>query len=421
MKRFLPAFFFLIIAAPAAGQSFLPADDLVQDALNSYPAMTASRDEISAARSEAMGLRASPYEWTLSGGYTQRVIDNQFGFNEFDAQITKGIRRRGKSRLDGEIGALGIEAAQLSSADTRHQIALELATLWIEWLSKEEIHVINQAQVDALAASLEIVSKRLANDDASYLELELAQSALFEAKSAAANSLGDAQIAKAMLDSMFPDLPLPQHPPQLFAPDALAEPSAWIEKIISRSHETELAKTQADFASARAKRSRLDLKPDPEVGLRTFSERNGDEVGLGVVVSIPLGGPRRSASADRDAARASAAMGAFVLKQRELRAAARKDVTLAQSTRLTWQQASSARQSSEAAIARVRRGYELRDTDLSDLLVAERRHIETRKLEAIARAQSAFAYVKLRIDSHELWIGHGADYANDAAETHTGH
>lgn len=420
MKRFLPAFLFLVIATPAAGQSFLPAEELVQDALNSYPAMTASRDEIRAARSEAIGLQASPYEWTLSGGYTQRVIDNQFGFNEFDAQITKGIRRRGKSRLDGEIGALGVEAARLTSADTRHQIALELAALWIEWLSKEEVHAINRAQVEALEASLDIASKRLANDDASQLEHELAQSALFEAKSAAANSRGDAQIAKAMLETLFPDLPLPQHSPQLFAPDALEDPSIWIDKIISRSHETELAKTQANYASARARRSRLDLKPDPEVGLRTFSESNGGEVGLGVVVSIPLSGPRRSASADRDAARASAAMAAFALKQRELRAAAQKDVTLAQSTRMTWQQAASARQSSEAAIARLRRGYELGDTDVSDLLNAERRHIETRKLEAVARARSAFANVRLRIDSHELWIGHGGEHANDAADTHTG-
>ena len=112
-------------------------------------------------------------------------------------------------------------------------------------------------------------------------------------------------------------------------------------------------------------------------------------------------------------------MASFALKQRELRAAAQKDVTLAQSTRLTWQQAASARQSSEAAIARLRRGYELGDTDISELLIAERRHIETRKLEAVARAQSAFADVRLRIDSHELWIGHGGGHANDAADFHT--
>ncbi|RIJ15715.1 TolC family protein [Henriciella mobilis] len=414
MKYLLAIALYSLGVASAAAQSYLPAEELVQDALDSHPSLSVAKAGVLVAQSEARGLAVGPYEWTISAGYTQRVIENQFGFNEFDAELTKGFRRRGKATLDREIGTLGIEAARLSNADQRHEIALELATLWIEWLAKEEQLAIALAQVGSFEASVNTVERRLRANDASLLELELAQTALAEARTAAASVTGNVETAKRRLGVMFPDLPLPGNPLLLKGPENIENLERWRSLIIERSHEIELAETKARLASVVARRSRQDLKPDFEAGLRTFSERNGNEAGLGIVVSIPLGGAKRSAALERDTARSSLAMADLALKHREIEAMAQTDVALAQSSIQAWQAALSAKQTSSAAITRLRRGFELGDIRLSELLIAERRHVDIVGLEASARARSAYAVVRLRINAHDLWLRRGYDEAGAA-------
>ena len=57
-----------------------------------------------------------------------------------------------------------------------------------------------------------------------------------------------------------------------------------------------------------------------------------------------------------------------------------------------------------AALLKLRRGHDLGETDLSDLLLGERMVHDAFRGEAIARTEAMRAITKLRIDSHELWI-----------------
>lgn len=52
----------------------------------------------------------------------------------------------------------------------------------------------------------------------------------------------------------------------------------------------------------------------------------------------------------------------------------------------------------------MRRGYELGELDLADLLAAERLKGEASRSEALARAETHRAATRIRIDSQEIWL-----------------
>jgi outer membrane protein TolC len=138
--------------------------------------------------------------------------------------------------------------------------------------------------------------------------------------------------------------------------------------------------------------------------VRTFNERGGAETGVGVFVSIPFSGPRRTALADRQIANASAALVRLRRMEREIVATADRDVLDAQSGLQAWRGASVAAEQTHAATLLVRRSYQLGETSLADLLVAERQLSDARRTETSARARALSAQIKLALDAHELWL-----------------
>lgn len=56
------------------------------------------------------------------------------------------------------------------------------------------------------------------------------------------------------------------------------------------------------------------------------------------------------------------------------------------------------------ALAKLRRGQELGEIDLADLLLGERMVHDAVRIEAQARADAMRAITRPRIDAHELWL-----------------
>src|SRR5690606_25326154 len=111
---------------------------------------------------------------------------------------------------------------------------------------------------------------------------------------------------------------------------------------------------------------------DPTAGVRVFSERGGEETGVGVFLSMPLGGGRRAAVADREVASLSAAQARYAMVYREVRSRARADVIQAEASLTTWREAEAARDAAAQAEARIVRAYRLGERDLSDMLLGRR-------------------------------------------------
>jgi hypothetical protein len=86
-----------------------------------------------------------------------------------------------------------------------------------------------------------------------------------------------------------------------------------------------------------------------------------------------------------------------------------------------WSRSRDGAKAQVAAVLKMRRGYDLGAIDLADLLFAERQTQEMFRLEAQARTDALRAITRLRIDSHELWIGDDLERGEKQSESHCGH
>ncbi|MEZ5938244.1 MAG: TolC family protein [Hyphomonadaceae bacterium] len=389
----------------AAAQDFLPPLEVVENVLNADPQVKAGLERVGQSRGEARRLEAGPHEWTMSGSYHRRdVEDGMLSFGEYDATISRGLRLPGKGRLDREIGAALIKSAEQYAEDARHQTALSLMERWMAWLAASETVTARRELETAFAEEVRIVTRRAAVDDAAEIEVELARAAHAASQVATRQAEGEEARARAELEAFFPDLPLPAAAPPIDRPPVLSEPETWVERTIARSHEIGFYQAEANRLEASARRARADRTPDPSLGVRAFSERNGEETGLGLVLTVPLGGGARMGTASKEAAAAREALQMLEKRKREIRSLARTNVIMATSEQEAWAAARSALDDSEAAVRRMRRGFELQAYDLADLQAAERRFGEARLLEIEARVRATIAWLTLQIDAHELWL-----------------
>lgn len=395
----------LALASPLAAEPGLPDEAAIGTALDAHPSVIAARARLEAAQRRAEGLKANPHEFTISGGYTQRSVDREGDFNEYDAQLSRGIRLPGKGRLDKEIGQQGVEAALNLAEDAKHQAALLLASHWFDWLSASAQARVDQAAVVNYEKALAAVSRRMELRDAAQLEVDQAAAALAAARLAAEQSNGLVRLARIRLEAHFPSLPLPVEAPELSVPEiAEARLSQLRDKVIANSHEIAAATAEARRMEAVAARARKDRMADPTLGLRLFSERNGAERGAGVVLSMPLGGGQRKAVAEEAGAGASAARAEEQLARFRVQETADADLAEARYRVAAWQRARESIEAQMAALNKLRRGHQLGEIDLADLLLGERMVHEAFRIEATSRAEAVRAITKLRIDSHELWL-----------------
>ena len=105
-------------------------------------------------------------------------------------------------------------------------------------------------------------------------------------------------------------------------------------------------------------------------------------------------------------ARSSSAQSEAALVRSNVREMADVDFSEAHYRLLTWQRAREGLDAQMTALGRLRRGNALGEIDLADLLQGERLVHDAFRTEAISRTEALRAITKLRIDSHELWLGH---------------
>lgn len=395
-----------LLANPAMAAPSLPDEPLVVAALDNHPSVSSAAQRVEAARAAAQMLTRGTQEFTLSGSYMSRDVTNERRYDEFDASLTRAIRLPGKAGLDRKSGQLGIEVAQNLMEDARHQTALVLADMWIDWLTAGELQRSDLATADLLEQEVRVLARRHELRDASRLEIDQTQAALDQARGQATRTLADLERARAMLTANFPDLLLAQMPPTLGTPELPAEGLDTLRGlVISRSHEILASQREAERVTTLAERAQRDRIADPSVGVRMFSERNGMERGGGLTLSIPLGGGYRKAAADQASSEASAAQFELVSTRRMVEATAQSDLLDARNRLASWEKFEAGARTAATAASRVSTGYRLGAIDLSDLLLARRQEHEARRLEITARADSIRSVLKLQVDAHVIWMG----------------
>lgn len=402
----------LVLSAPAFAQDApaLPPSEAAERAVDEHPLVQAALARGDVAREAATSLRAGPHEFTVSGSFSERRIDREGTYNEYDATLERGIRLPGKAALDRRAGDYGIAASQYRVAETRHRTTLLLNDIWWDWLSANTEVEAAEAAVINLSAALNAVERRVALQDAALVDADQARAAVATARVALEQSQSRAEIAHARLTAQFPSLPLPVEVPVLPNPELPAPGLAALrDQVLAQDHSMPAAQAEADRLSTLAQRARKDRIADPTIGLRLFSERSGAERGVGVVASIPIGGKGRAAIAGQAEAEARAATADFAAARFSAQELAATDFADADRKWNAWQRSLVARSSSEQAAYRLRQGYRLGGVELADLLYAERQAQEAVKGEAAARSDALRAISRLRINAHDLWsAGHQA-------------
>ncbi len=388
----------------ASEVSYLPPPEMVERALDNYPIYQQATQNIETSRAQADSLRMGPHELTLGGSYTRRQISGLGNFGEYDATLSRGLRIRGKARLDREAGQIGVALAENIAEDARHQTALLLKQVWMDWLLTSETQAIRQENVNIHRKALAALEKRRQLNDASDLDVGLARSAMETSLSTLALAQGSEKLAREAITANFPEIIVPPRAPRLPTPDRPENMQKWAQLVLSRSHEITIAEKEAKQLDVQARRSQLDKYADPTIGLRLFHEQGGDETGFGLTVSVPIGVKQRSAVAARDNSKAKAAQYAAAYTRREINLIAQRDVQRVANTYRSWQSAVTALDSSRFVIEKIRRSYELGAHDYTGLLLAEQQYLQSEEAEALTRHNAHNAWLQLRIDAHELWL-----------------
>ncbi|HSN33378.1 MAG TPA: TolC family protein [Ideonella sp.] len=396
---------------PALGQSpsrsFLPPDEVVERAIADAPQSRAAASQQDQAVAEARALERGPYETELAVIPQQRRVEGGTNYRELEALLTRRVRLPGKIRLDGEIGTLGSRVAGLRLADAHHQGARLLLRDWMAWLRQAERARLVAAQRDLMAQDRDAIAKRVRLGDAAQRDLDLADAGLarLQAESLAASALRDE--AQRMLQGEFPRLPLPQRVPEIPAPTPLADAGSWTQRIVARSHEIGATDAEALRRQRVAERAHADRVPDPSFGVRYLDERGGSERALGLVFSIPLGSSARGDRAAAEQAAAAAAGAEAEAMRRRIALDADLLVQGAAAAQAQWQQLAQARKAAEAAAARSRRAYVLGEAAISEWIAAQRQAQELALAELDTRAGAVEGWLRVEVDSHELWHLHG--------------
>ncbi len=403
------------------GSQGLPALGSVDATLAGIPSVMAATARVQAAQAHAKQLGVGPYEITTHANYDRRFVrtprdtftsqpGSSRSVNELNIIASRAFRLPGKAALDRKAGTYEVIAAQNNYADARHQVALALATAWFDLVSAGERVALLQRTVDEEQKLFRSVNLRVDYQDAAKLDSDRARLELGLAQGQLASALTDLAHARSVLAATYPTLIAQVVPPTtvLLTPDPAAL-LAWHDRVLADSHELRAAQAEYDRQATLAKRARLDRIADPTIGLRAFTEQGGLEKGVGLDLSIPLGGRYRAAVADQADALANEAVASLAQVHRIVQVTADTDLADAKGLLAAYTVNQQAVNAAREATARLQQGFRLGGVNLSDLLYARRQQRDAELAEADARVKAARAVTKLRIDAHILWAAPDPD------------
>ncbi len=385
-------------------QDFLPPRELATSAIERHPDVLAAQARTDAAGAQARALELGSHGFEASVSPLRRSVDGDGRFNEWEVEVSRGIRLPAKARIDRELGALTRDEADLALRGARRDVSLRLLAAWMAWLRTDAEARLQTEQHASLQAAREATRRRVDLGDAARLDLDLldAEVALLHATALRSDAARDR--ARRALASEFPALPLPERAPVLPEPeitDGTARPDR--AGLVEASPAHRAADVSARRLDAAAERARAERRPDPSIGLRMLDEQRGHERSVGLVLSLPFGS--RHLRALSSAAEAEALAGHEDARAKRVaiergidEALAEADTTVAQ-----WRAQATALASAEAAARRTARAWELGEIALSERLLSERNHRDAAHQERLARADALEAMQRLRIDGELLW------------------
>ncbi len=400
------------VSPPISAQDYLPPLEVAVEAIAQQAEVLAADERSAAVDAEARALSRGSYELEATLIPQRRRTDGGQSFDEFEAQVGRPFRLPGKAPLDREIGTRARAIATLERDEIAHEAAVRLLELWMQWLRATATDEEAREQLHSLQTEHASLMRRVQIGDAAELDLQLITAELAQARAAALTSATLLSAAKHALNTDFPQITLPTRAPTLPEPQPLPHTAdQWQARIVNDSYELKAAEQEAARQEAAAKRAWADRIPDPTLGVRFFSERDGQERAVGLVFTMPLSSGYRREVASAEHARARARLRDVEVVRRVLLKDAHLKVAFAFDALNQWQAQRDAHNAMRAAANRIQRAWELGEIGLAERLLSARRARETAYQEVSARAAAHEAQLRVRIDGHDLW--HREDGRNE--------
>lgn len=392
------------LAAFAVDAPDLPPAAQVEKALRAHPLVRAASSGIRVEEANRDRLEAGPHEFAIKFASQQRR-ERPAGLNyrEHEFGLERAIRLPGKAAKDAELGAAGVDQARLALGDALHESARLLLSRWFDWQREAAAAREWVAQIETLQRQHEVVGKRVGAGDAAKLEELLSGAQLAQAQGQQAQTDHRQERAALEFAQHFPGIALPAQV-ATEGPPAIADSSeTWRERILAHNHELGLARGSSLRGRLAAQRLEAERVPDPTVGLRLGSERDGQERIVGLQLTIPLPGSGRAASARAGAAEADAASAREALVLARVQAEAQRTVRLAQSSREQWLRLMEVAQRMDDNVRLLEKAWRLGEGQFAELQNARRQAIESRLAATQVRLDASEARYRLLLDAHRLW------------------
>lgn len=392
------------LPASAADYPDLPPLATVVQAMESYPAVLAAQSGVKVEEANQARLSAGSYEYTVRLGRARRDEDPlRQRYKEWDVSLERPFRLPGKAGLDEALGKQGVEVSRWAQGDALHEAGRALLSLWFGWHREHFQAEQWKGQAEALKQQLETVNKRVRAGDAARLDAMLAEAALSQAEAALSQARLREQVAATTLSTRFGGIRPPANP-VLTAPVPLTQgPDYWREEILRHNHELGAARAETRRWQLQASRAEADRLPDPTVGLRYGSERDGNEKIVGLALSIPLPGSARSATARGVTAQAEMAAHREGGVLRKVEAEAATGYAAANAAYDTWQKSRTVADKMQANADLMAKAYALGEAGLPEVLMARRQALEAMLGATLAQVDAAESRYRLLLDAHQLW------------------
>ena len=404
MKRLLLYAFAWPLLATAAEYPDLPPAEMAEKVLRAHPAVRAALAGVDVGEAQRDQWQAGPHEFNLRlGGAQRRDREADRRLREREVGIERAIRLPGKAAKDAAIGDSVLEEARHSHGDALHEAARLLLKRWFDW--RREMAAADEwsQQTELLRQQLTIAEKRVAAGDAARIEALLAAAQHTQAEARRTEAESRVRLAAGELAVQFPALVLPARLPAP-APQPLDTGfEAWREKILEHSHELQVARSAAQRQQLQAQRADADRLPDPTVGVRWASERDGQERLVGLQLSFPLPGEARAATARAAQAETAAAAAREALVLAKVEAEARRSYQQALAAHAQWQRLADVAARMDENVRLLDKAWRLGEGQIADLLNARRQAAEARLAAAQAALDAAEARYRLLLDTHQLW------------------
>ena len=393
----------------------LPDEATAQQALSRLPAWQSALQAHRAELARAQATSANPNDWTPSANWARRAVrrdpaePGRASEREWAVGLSRGLRLPGKA-----------DAAEGWAQRQRERAEAQLALIWLElgrgliqdtaeWLLASQQARLWEAHWRLQQEQHQAVSRRHQLGDAARQDVILLDAARAQAESQWLQARHQARVAEASWRSRYPGLILPAWPDGAalvaeaavqvatpLTPEALdarlADHPAWRH-----------AELHAQVLEAQARHAEAERRPDPTVGVQYGRDANGAERVWGVNVSWPIGGEARSRQAEAQVADALAARTALEGVRRQLQLELARHLAEVALGDQAWRASAHAAAQTQAAAQALRKGQELGQVGVSEVLLMQRQLIEQQQVAAQAELNAWQARMRWELESGGLW------------------